>query len=795
VADLIGQQIGPYQIIDKLGAGGMAIVYRAHDSKLNREVAMKIIKGDLASNADFIRRFEREARTIAALSHPHILKVFDFGQYEENVYLIIELMTGGSLSDSIRSGKQFSGADALHVLDQIGRALDYAHRQGIVHRDLKPQNVLLDNDGNAYLTDFGIAKLLQTDTNLTATGMVMGTPAYMSPEQWSGQGVVDGRADIYALGVILYEMLAGGVPFDGDTPFRLMHQHIYEPPRPIKPLRPDLPDGIQVVLNRALAKSRDDRYSSASELLIDLRAALDGKIAAPPLATIEGATANLPVTKGTTPPPTRPPISPTNDLTGQTIPPAPATGSTGNRRGLLMGSAALVMIALLAGAILLNRPGATGVTTPTINLTNGVTPTAPEVAIVPSATIANTASSLPPTASSAPPTSTRVPPSATNTTIPPTINDQATLDAFIAATSGAFERATLIARTIDARFTQTQRARPTLTPTPTNTRTNTSIPPTNTATATLRPPTSTAIPPTVTPTVTPTNTPVPPTPTLSAPPIGGGKNKLVFFSSRRNTNDLYIMNTDGSDVQPLTITEGPSPENGNVNVWPDGSRIIFASNRSGDFQIWTMNTDGSNPQQLTKGNPLNLNPVPSPDGKKIAFVSTRDGGDHELYVMDADGSNQTRLTFSAGFDTEPTWFPDSSAIMFMSGRTGTFQIFVINADGTRERRLFSSRFNESSPALSPDGKTLAWHSDRTGSREIFTGNAATPNQNPTRLTNTEPGTLNAWANWSPDGKHLTFISNRDGNTEIYIIGADGKDERRITGSPAADGDAGAKWLP
>jgi serine/threonine protein kinase/Tol biopolymer transport system component len=776
VADLIGQQIGSYKIIDKLGVGGMAIVYRAFDSKLNREVAMKVIKGDLSSNSDFIQRFEREARTIAMLSHPHILKVFDYGQVDENVYLIIELMTGGSLADRVRR-ERMSLETVTQMLDQIGRALDYAHRQGIVHRDLKPQNVLLDPDGNAYLTDFGIAKLLQADSNLTATGMVMGTPAYMSPEQWSGQPV-DGRTDIYALGVILYEMLVGAVPFDGDTPFRLMHQHIYEPPRPIKPLRSDLPDGVQTVLNRALSKNRDDRYASALELITEFRNALAGKVA-PPADTpqvLDGATVGLPAVKAPTPTtlPSTPPTPPSTPITPI------ATGN--NRRGIFIVGGAATVIVALAAFFVLARPGATGSSTPTLNATNTSAPatTAPVVALAATVTPSLTATRTEPT---------------NTATLAPTVNEQGTLEAFIAATSAAQDRATGIAKTIEARFTQTALARPTNTPLPP---TSTVVPPT----ATLLPPTATPLPPTLVPTLAPTLTSTPtltptllPTNTRVIPVIGGGKNKIAFYSTRRNSNDLYLMNTDGSDVQPITKTEGGSPENGNVNVWPDGSKIIFASNRSGDYQIWTVNVDGSNPQQLTKGNPMNLNPVPSPDGKRIAFVSTRDGGDYELYVMNADGTNQTRLTFSKGFDTEPTWTADSKTLMFMSGRTGTFQIFVINADGTKERRLFASRFKESSPALSPDGKTLAWSSDRTGSREIFVMNVEKENQTPIQLTKTKAGTLNGWPNWSPDGKFLTFTSNRDGNTEVYIIGVDGKNETHLEGSPAADGDAGAKWLP
>jgi len=270
--DLIGQRLGQFEVTALIGKGGMATVYEARQVSLDRRVAIKVIKPDLMDSAEFLERFQREARLLASLSHAHILKIFDFGQFGSQVYLVMELLKGGSLADLIRNGP-LTVENTARFLEQIGSALDYAHEQGIIHRDLKPQNVLFDDRQNAFLTDFGIAKLLDSATRLTQSGLMMGTPAYMAPEQWQGM-TIDGRADIYALGIMLYEMLTGRLPFNADTPYGLMHQHVSEPPPPALSLRADLPPAIDTVLQRALAKDRERRYGTGRELVDAFRASL-----------------------------------------------------------------------------------------------------------------------------------------------------------------------------------------------------------------------------------------------------------------------------------------------------------------------------------------------------------------------------------------------------------------------------------------------------------------------------------------------------------------------------------------
>jgi serine/threonine protein kinase len=272
--DLSGTTLGAYQLLDVLGKGGMATVYRAYQINVGREVAMKLLSPDLADEPEFISRFQHEAQLAAGLQHPNIVAVHDFGRAGSYTYLVMRLMEGGSLEHLLNGGR-LSSDRVIQLTGQIASALDYAHGRGIVHRDLKPTNVLLDVSGNAALTDFGIAKLMVGDqiTGLTAAGTVMGTPTYMAPEQWRSEPV-DARTDIYALGVMIFQMLAGRVPFSSETPHGLMYQHLDAPPPPLRAIRPDLPLAVEPVLRKALAKHRQDRPASAGELAHDLETAL-----------------------------------------------------------------------------------------------------------------------------------------------------------------------------------------------------------------------------------------------------------------------------------------------------------------------------------------------------------------------------------------------------------------------------------------------------------------------------------------------------------------------------------------
>ena len=262
----VPEKIGRYEILDELGRGGMAVVYLARDPYMARQVAVKLLPRQFAPSDSLQARFQREARIVASLEHPAIVPVHDFGEYNEQPFLVMRYMVGGSLKGHA-GGEPLALTEVVRILSPLANALDKAHSQHIIHRDLKPDNILFDGDKNPYLSDFGIARLAQG----TQTTSIMGTPAYMSPEQIKGDVQLDGRSDIYALGVILFEMLSGQQPYTADTPTQVMMKHVLEPVPIILDLAAELPPTTQLIIEKAMAKERDDRYKTAEALVLAVK--------------------------------------------------------------------------------------------------------------------------------------------------------------------------------------------------------------------------------------------------------------------------------------------------------------------------------------------------------------------------------------------------------------------------------------------------------------------------------------------------------------------------------------------
>ena len=272
-----GQMLGPYRIITQIGKGGMANVYKAYQASVDRYVAIKVLPSQLAESQEFATRFHQEARIIAKLEHPHILPVFDYGETDGVAYFVMRYLEAGTLRDKMEAGRPLSMKDIDRIFTQLAEALSYAHSFGIIHRDLKPANALIDSHGNIFLTDFGIAKLLESASpRLTQTDAIMGTPAYISPEQAQSQSV-DQRADIYSLGIILYEMVTGRVPFLADTPLAVLFKHISDPLPLPSMVKPDIPPSIEQVILKALAKDPKDRFSTAEEFVAAWKHALEAE--------------------------------------------------------------------------------------------------------------------------------------------------------------------------------------------------------------------------------------------------------------------------------------------------------------------------------------------------------------------------------------------------------------------------------------------------------------------------------------------------------------------------------------
>lgn len=278
------QYIGRYEIRSLLGKGGMATVYRAFDPQVKREVAIKVIHSDFATEQVFRERMFREVQAVASLEHPAVVPVYDFGEAEDGtLYMVMRLMQGGSLKERLKQHGRLSPEETLSVVQRIADALDEAHRLGIVHRDLKPGNVLFDRFGHAYLADFGIARMRHVSSaTLTGFSRTVGTPAYMSPEQVRGAKDLDGRSDVYALGIMVFQMLTGRLPYQGETSLEIMLKHLQEPPPDLTAFRPDLPSAVAEVLRRAMAKHPDERYPTAGVFAQALQVALrEGRVITP----------------------------------------------------------------------------------------------------------------------------------------------------------------------------------------------------------------------------------------------------------------------------------------------------------------------------------------------------------------------------------------------------------------------------------------------------------------------------------------------------------------------------------
>lgn len=291
--DLTGRQFGRYQIVAPLGEGGMAAVYQAYQPAMDRQVALKVLPRHFSNDPQFTGRFEREAKLVAQLQHPHILPVFDYGQADGYSYIVMPFVRSGTLA-GLLAGHPLALTRIRQAITQIGEALGYAHARGLIHRDVKPSNVLIDESGNCLLTDFGLARMAEASVRLTLSGSVLGTPAYMSPEQGLGRKV-DLRTDLYSLGVILYEMATGRVPYNAETPLAVILKHVQDPLPPARAVNPDLPERVERVILKALSKTPEDRFQTAADFVRALQAAIpDREGPSPEIPQLDGRSPQFP---------------------------------------------------------------------------------------------------------------------------------------------------------------------------------------------------------------------------------------------------------------------------------------------------------------------------------------------------------------------------------------------------------------------------------------------------------------------------------------------------------------------
>ena len=626
--DLSGQTFGSYRLEGLLGRGGMGEVYTARHLRLTgRLAAVKVLPASLATEPDFLRRFEQEANSAASLDHPNILPVWDYGEQDGTPYLAMPLVTSGSLKELLERRGSLSPDEAERYLTPIAEALDYAHSRGLLHRDVKPANILLRDDGRPQLADFGIAKAIEAGQTggLTNAGGGIGTPEYMAPEQIEGRA--EKRSDFYSLGVALYQMLSGRVPYDGATPYEIALKQLSTPLPPIRQFRPDLSPAIEAVLQRVLAKDPADRYASGSEFATAFRDAV---------ARPDGAAATIittPYTQRTTPltvPP--PPVVPASQTAAYLPPPPvayppvapntsqPYTAPERARRGTSWPLIAAAIIA--AGLILLlggfgaynaffqsptptpPRPtntvtaaagpliGATqtavaaalltataGAITPTVPATLTATPDAPATAAViagatATANAINAGNEATATANAARASATAAANANANATATANGNAAASATARVARSA-----------TVAAGLTATAAAQPTVTPV--RTPTNTAVPPT----ATPVPPTNTPVPPTAAPTRAPT---AGPTVTTAPPPSGWGPTLAPLSGGKPYTDPdnrfsfSIPANWAQGDAGNSASSFGPADRSANFTVTLDkvpANTSIEAYNASAEQQL------------------------------------------------------------------------------------------------------------------------------------------------------------------------------------------------------------------
>ncbi len=356
--------VGRYRLEDKIGEGGMGAVFVAHDSELDRKVAVKLLAAALVNDAEVLERFEREARLTAKLDHPNIVPIYDVGRHEGRPFIVMKLLQGDSLVGRLRAKGGFTAEETLRLMRQLALGLDYIHAQGFIHRDIKAGNIFVSPEGHATILDFGILRPMSATNGITRTGMVMGTPHYMAPEQALGLKDVDHRVDLYALAVVLFECLTGTLPFEADSELRLIQLQAHAPPPEIVDRAPWIPKAVAAVVKKALSKKPAERYDSAAELVGALEQAYaEARASQPSLPVVSGPPSIVPTT-------TAPSLRKLSSRPSQTAMPVvsaalpePSTGELSqavhaSRRPWI--SAGLLALAVVGGLVLwATRPGET----------------------------------------------------------------------------------------------------------------------------------------------------------------------------------------------------------------------------------------------------------------------------------------------------------------------------------------------------------------------------------------------------------------------------------------------------
>ncbi len=703
---LIGQNLGQYLIVEFIGAGGMASVYKAYQPSLDRYVAVKVLPAQHALTPGYKERFILEARAVAQLSHPNILPIYDFGLEGDLSYFVMKYVPDRTLGDLM--GKPLGLAQVSHYVDQVAGALDHAHARGILHRDVKPANMLLEGDW-LLLTDFGLAKITEATTVITSTGHIFGTPAYVSPEQAEGSSL-DHRTDIYSLGIVLYQMVLGRVPFEGTTAMRIINKHIYEPPPPPRSLRPDLPEPIEQVMLKALAKKPADRYDHTGDLAQAFREALE-KVAvqtAPALATstqskqrvVERPGAALSSSDGAVAAPiSAAGVVPTGaeeaiSSRPQPIPPARPARSLSILGVSLLGG--VLLLALISGLIFFIGSNTVGETTAATATPGQATPAENNISTGPTSPATATATSSPIPSTPQPDLTARPTGEVSTPTRPP------------------------------APATETISAAETAAP----------------ATPLTSPP-------------TPTPRPVPSIGGTLAIPVKAGAEFKVYVTGfdgagingpapvslgnarqpmfRRDGQAIVVNGAAEGALRGIFVTDsrggGPNPLNDRGQaywpVWsPDGSAIMFADGDQGrtifrqSSELARSEADYT-PVQANNVNLIGNNLVWSDDNRLI-FQGCADwlgqAGECGIWAASATTVDPIRLTANGGLPTDAR----NGLLTYTLAEDGDWEIYLLPLAGGQPINLTNNTYQDGLAAIAPDGRSVAYISDESGAWAVWT---------------------------------------------------------------------------
>ncbi len=687
---MIGKTIkGRYRIYDEVGEGAAGSVYLARDQEEARIVAVKVVHPHLTKDGQFMERFQREASILAELKEfesPHIVRLYEFGEEDGMVYIVTEFVEGRTLAEILAARGTLEVDEALVVARQVAECLEVTNRKNIVHRDLKPANLMITPEGTVKVMDFGIARSLMY-TGLTSTG-VLGTPYYIAPEQAEGTKDLDSRTDMYSLGICLYQMLSGELPYTGDSPVELILQHVEAPIPSVRDKRADIPPSVDEIVRKCMAKKVKDRYATPADLIAAIDQALKGEVAE--------AIAKPPVPPKTSPPAFREDLAET---------PVSPLSYPRRKRRWLPSALGIAVVVLLAAACVAVGVAVFGPGDIVSRFLQEEGPTVPAIAL--------------PTASPTTPL-----PSATSTPSTEVVSPAAT-----PTSTAAVELSS--------------------TPTPTETA---SVPPTGTPTLTDTPISPSPKPPPTVATMgriaytigleeqrryqigimnaDGSGQTVLPSEYTSSPSFSPDGERIVVYAWEGwpQGSGLWTLKIDGTDPQ-LVFRDGDarypswSPDgklvaymarksvhivaaNGGDPIklvdgsmqpsWsPDSQRLVFKGCEGPTCGLYLMNIDGSGKVRLTT-TADDAMPAWSPDGKKVAFACKAIGETWDVCTVNIDGSDRKSLTANnPENDVNPAWLPDSSGIVFLSARQSKWEIWVMDADGSGQRKLIDA-------AVTPD---------------------------------------------------------------------------------------------